>query len=140
MQVVQLRDFPGLPALGCPNPSPLPYTPGDQVAEDKNPKRNYNEPMSMFFIVFMVFAYFLIVNLFVGIIMDNFAEKRDELKGKVFMTPRQEEWVATMKVRVSGSRHRPQIPGFSFVVTQTVATVDSKHGCKGGVHNVKSRS
>jgi hypothetical protein len=71
-----------------------------QVAEDKNPKRNYNEPMALFFIVFMVFAYFLIVNLFVGIIMENFSEKRDELKGKVFMTPRQQEWVTTMKVRV----------------------------------------
>jgi hypothetical protein len=67
------------------------------VAEDKNPKRNFNEPMALFFLMFMVFAYFLIVNLFVGIIMDNFAMKRDELKGKIFMTPRQEEWLAAMK-------------------------------------------
>ena len=61
-----------------------------QVGEDRNPKRDNNEYMVLFFVMFMLFGSFFLVNLFVGIIMDNFASKRQELGTRhLFLTNRQ---------------------------------------------------
>lgn len=73
-----------------------------QVSPTRNPVRNHSEYLVLYFLTFMVIAYFFIVNLFVGIIMDNFAEKRDELEGAhLFTTPEQQEWVQTIRESVA---------------------------------------
>eukprot|EP00240_Pyramimonas_obovata_P000215 CAMPEP_0118927358 /NCGR_PEP_ID=MMETSP1169-20130426/4846_1 /TAXON_ID=36882 /ORGANISM="Pyramimonas obovata, Strain CCMP722" /LENGTH=1618 /DNA_ID=CAMNT_0006869105 /DNA_START=431 /DNA_END=5287 /DNA_ORIENTATION=+ len=71
----------------------------DAVAEDKNPRRDNNEYMVFFFVLFMLFGSFFLVNLFVGIIMDSFATKQQEIGTRhLFLTSRQVEWLNYMEL------------------------------------------
>ena len=50
----------------------------DAVGIDHGPIEYYNEPVTAYFLIFMVIGSFFLLNLFVGIILDNFARLRAE--------------------------------------------------------------
>ena len=62
------------------------------------PRRDYNEAWVYFFIVYMLFGAFFVMQIFVGVILDNFNRKREEAEagdgsgGGIVMTEEQEAW------------------------------------------------
>ncbi len=44
----------------------------DSVGIDYQPKKNYGQSWSLFFIFFIIFGNFLILNLFVGVVVTTF--------------------------------------------------------------------
>ena len=52
----------------------------DAVAIDKQPIENYNEAMIGFFVIFLLVGGFFILNMFVGIIVQNFEKQQEEAK------------------------------------------------------------
>ena len=71
------------------------YSGVDARSPELAPERDYNPLRAFFFVVFMVVANFFIVNLFVGIILDNFAqiaEENGDGGGSATMTKEQQLW------------------------------------------------
>ncbi|XRB04885.1 voltage-dependent calcium channel L type [Pycnococcus provasolii] len=71
----------------------------DAVDVGKAPRRNYNEAMALFFLGFMIIGSFFIINLFIGIILDNFSALSREQNesgesGGIFLTKEQKVWVS----------------------------------------------
>ncbi len=50
----------------------------DAVDVDKQPIENHNEYMAIFFIVYLLIVGFFVVNMFVGVIIDNFHKCREK--------------------------------------------------------------
>jgi len=48
------------------------YSGVDAVGVDKQPQPNYNEPMILYFVIFLLVGGFFILNMFVGVIVENF--------------------------------------------------------------------
>ena len=59
----------------------------DATDVDMQPKRNYNEVMTVYFIGYMIIGSLFIMNLFVGVVIDNFNKiKEKEELGSAFVT------------------------------------------------------
>ena len=64
-----------------------------------NPVLNKTPWMAIYFVVFMVFGSQFILNLFVGVIMDNFNKIKDkEELGSLFVTDEQRSWIDAHKL------------------------------------------
>ena len=75
------------------------YNGVDSRSPELAPKRDHNPPIAFFFVAFEIVANFFILNLFIGIILDNFArlsaESADGSNG--LMTKAQVMWVKTQR-------------------------------------------
>jgi len=80
----------------------------DATGRDTNPRRNDNEAAALFFIAFMIIGCLFLVNLFVGIIMDNFDQKRKELGRNLFLTEDQQQWIEAQQRFLSANSHSSQ--------------------------------
>jgi hypothetical protein len=58
----------------------------DAVGPGEAPVRDHNPAASIYFIVFIFFTTFFIMNLFVGVVIDNYDNIKDELNGTLFLT------------------------------------------------------
>lgn len=64
-----------------------------------NPKKDNNPMIALYFVVFMVFGSQFILNLFVGVIMDNFNKIKDQEElGSIFVTDDQKAWIDAHKI------------------------------------------
>ena len=54
------------------------YTGIDAVGVDKQPIENYNEWMLLYFISFLLLVGFFVLNMFVGVVVENFHKCREE--------------------------------------------------------------
>ena len=54
------------------------YTGIDAVGVDKQPIENYNEWMLLYFISFLLLVGFFVLNMFVGVVIENFHKCREE--------------------------------------------------------------
>ena len=81
------------------------YNGVDARSPELAPKRDNNPPIAFFFVAFEVVANFFILNLFVGIILDNFAQLSSETGdgGSGLMTKAQKMWVKTQRRLQSSS-------------------------------------
>merc|ERR1711971_1319101 len=70
----------------------------DAVAPGKAPERNHNPAASIYFIFFIFFTTFFIMNLFVGVVIDKFHDIKDELNGNFFLSPDQKNWVKIQRL------------------------------------------
>uniref|UniRef100_A0A0G4H9N8 Calcium-channel protein CCH1 n=1 Tax=Chromera velia CCMP2878 TaxID=1169474 RepID=A0A0G4H9N8_9ALVE len=61
------------------------------------PKENVQPWMSLYFLAFMVVGNFFAINLFVGVIIDNFTQMRKEMSGGL-ATESQQKWVEIQKM------------------------------------------
>ena len=78
---------------------------------DMAPIRDNNLVWGYFFILFMIIGAFFIMNLFVGVIIDNFNRLREELGEHALLTSAQREWVKTQEVMLHvRAEKRPQQP------------------------------
>jgi hypothetical protein len=75
----------------------------DGVAPDKQPLLDNSAYISVpFFVVYMIFGSQFILNLFVGVIMDNFNKiKEKEELGSLFVTEEQKKWIDAQRLGLS---------------------------------------
>ena len=71
----------------------------DATGIDLQPKENNNIFFALFFIAFMVVGSMLILNLFVGVVIDNFNKiKINEELGNMFVTESQKKWIEIQRI------------------------------------------
>ena len=58
----------------------------DAVEPGKAPERNHNPAASIYFIFFIFFTTFFIMNLFVGVVIDEYEKTKDTMNGNAFLT------------------------------------------------------
>ena len=61
------------------------------------PVRNDFAIISLFPMIWMFVGYVFAINLFVGVVVDNFSRQQKAEDGSASMTPEQQQWAATMK-------------------------------------------
>ncbi len=63
--------------------------------------QKYQPYWGIFFIFFMLFGSFFLLNLFVGIIISNYNRERDKIGGNNLLTTRQKEWIDTRLLAIN---------------------------------------
>jgi hypothetical protein len=61
------------------------------------PERDDFSPSAVFALAWMFIGYVFAINLFVGVVVDNFSRMRKAEDGSASMTPEQKQWTSTMK-------------------------------------------
>ena len=70
------------------------YNGVDAVGEDIGPVKNYRVAWVFYFLGFMIIGSQFILNLFVGVVIDNFNKiKEKEEFGNIFVTDSQRSWI-----------------------------------------------
>uniref|UniRef100_A0A8C7SHX0 Sodium channel protein n=1 Tax=Oncorhynchus mykiss TaxID=8022 RepID=A0A8C7SHX0_ONCMY len=76
--------------------------------------RNVNQPdyevnlyMYMYFVVFIIFGSFFTLNLFIGVIIDNFNQQKKKISQDIFMTEEQKKYYNAMKKLGSKKPQKP---------------------------------
>ena len=76
----------------------LMYRMMDATEPGRGPERNDVSAAALFSVIWMLVGCFLALNLFVGVVIDNFNRIEAEMTGSASMTLEQQQWVATIKV------------------------------------------
>ena len=63
------------------------YSGVDSVGIEEQPSQNNKEGWVFYFIVYILVGNFFIVNLFVGVVIDNFNKIKDKLGGYALLSP-----------------------------------------------------
>ena len=75
------------------------YTAVDATSPMWSEMRDYNAWLwSFFFVLFIIVANFFLLNLCVGVIVDNYGRMQSEGEGPVLLTKEQAEWLELQKV------------------------------------------
>ncbi|KAM6174896.1 sodium channel protein type 9 subunit alpha isoform 4-T4 [Erethizon dorsatum] len=101
------------------------YAAVDSVNVDQQPKYEYNLYMYIYFVIFIIFGSFFTLNLFIGVIIDNFNQQKKKiiffflifyLGGQdIFMTEEQKKYYNAMKKLGSKKPQKPiPRPGNKF--------------------------
>ena len=114
------------------------YSAVDAVGIDMQPIENHSvDGPVLFFLVFMLTGCFFVMNLFVGVLLDNFDRIKKELGENGLLTDAQREWVASMKV-ISKAMPLRKVPPpengirrLCFDMTQNTAFDELIMGCIG---------
>ncbi|GMH33671.1 hypothetical protein BSKO_01505 [Bryopsis sp. KO-2023] len=69
----------------------------DAEGVDRQPRKNAHPEKALFFVVYMIIGAMFLINLFVGLMMDNFATMRDREGGNLFTTQEQKQWFSLHK-------------------------------------------
>uniref|UniRef100_A0A8C4LM55 Sodium channel protein n=1 Tax=Equus asinus TaxID=9793 RepID=A0A8C4LM55_EQUAS len=78
-----------------------------QVFEEQ-PQWEYNLYMYIYFVIFIIFGSFFTLNLFIGVIIDNFNQQKKKLGGQdIFMTEEQKKYYNAMKKLGSKKPQKP---------------------------------
>ncbi|XP_062354547.1 sodium channel protein type 2 subunit alpha-like isoform X16 [Cinclus cinclus] len=102
------------------------YAAVDSTEAEKQPKYEDNLYMYLYFVAFIVFGSFFTLNLFIGVIIDNFNQQKKKLGGQdIFMTEEQKKYYNAMKKLGSKKPQKPiprpvnKLQGLMFdIVTQ----------------------
>ncbi|XP_056352173.1 sodium channel protein type 2 subunit alpha-like isoform X11 [Oenanthe melanoleuca] len=102
------------------------YAAVDSTEVKKQPKYEDNLYMYLYFVAFIVFGSFFTLNLFIGVIIDNFNQQKKKLGGQdIFMTEEQKKYYNAMKKLGSKKPQKPiprpvnKLQGLMFdIVTQ----------------------
>ncbi|KAK1790070.1 hypothetical protein P4O66_002381 [Electrophorus voltai] len=78
-----------------------------QVVEEQ-PTREINLYMYLYFVIFIIFGSFFTLNLFIGVIIDNFNQQKRKIGGQdIFMTEEQKKYYNAMKKLGSKKPQKP---------------------------------
>ncbi|KAM8839363.1 sodium channel protein type 2 subunit alpha-like isoform 1-T1 [Synchiropus picturatus] len=70
----------------------------DSRGVEEQPIREINLYMYLYFVVFIIFGSFFTLNLFIGVIIDNFNQQKRKMRGQdIFMTEEQKKYYNAMK-------------------------------------------
>ncbi|CAL8346773.1 unnamed protein product [Merluccius merluccius] len=88
----------------------------DSRGVEEQPIREINLYMYLYFVIFIIFGSFFTLNLFIGVIIDNFNQQKRKMSGQdIFMTEEQKKYYNAMKKLGSKKPQKP-IPRPSNVV------------------------
>ncbi|XP_072468297.1 sodium channel protein type 9 subunit alpha [Notamacropus eugenii] len=92
------------------------YAAVDSVNIDIQPKYEESLYMYLYFVIFIIFGSFFTLNLFIGVIIDNFNQQKKKLGGQdIFMTEEQKKYYNAMKKLGSKKPQKPiPRPGNKF--------------------------
>nr|XP_036870245.1 sodium channel protein type 5 subunit alpha isoform X4 [Manis javanica] len=102
------------------------YAAVDSRGYEEQPQWEYNLYMYIYFVIFIIFGSFFTLNLFIGVIIDNFNQQKKKLGGQdIFMTEEQKKYYNAMKKLGSKKPQKPiprplnKCQGFMFdIVTK----------------------
>ncbi|XP_039225753.1 sodium channel protein type 8 subunit alpha isoform X4 [Crotalus tigris] len=103
------------------------YAAVDSRKQEEQPKYEDNIYMYIYFVIFIIFGSFFTLNLFIGVIIDNFNQQKKKFGGQdIFMTEEQKKYYNAMKKLGSKKPQKPiprplnKIQGtvFDFVTQQ----------------------
>eukprot|EP00736_Rhodelphis_marinus_P006678 Rmarinus@m.195 len=70
----------------------------DATEIDKAPQKNYARVYIFYFIIFIIFGSFFLLNLFVGVVIDTFTKLKKQYEGSAFLSEEQRKWVETQRM------------------------------------------
>uniref|UniRef100_A0A672V514 Sodium channel protein n=1 Tax=Strigops habroptila TaxID=2489341 RepID=A0A672V514_STRHB len=74
---------------------------------EKQPKYENNLYMYIYFVAFIIFGSFFTLNLFIGVIIDNFNQQKKKISQDIFMTEEQKKYYNAMKKLGSKKPQKP---------------------------------
>ncbi|XP_059895143.1 sodium channel, voltage-gated, type I-like, alpha isoform X2 [Gadus macrocephalus] len=84
------------------------YAAVDSRGPDEQPVYEINLKMYLFFVIFIIFGAFFTLNLFIGVIIDNFNQQKKKFGGQdIFMTEEQKKYYNAMKKLGSKKPQKP---------------------------------
>uniref|UniRef100_A0A8C5IID1 Sodium channel protein n=1 Tax=Junco hyemalis TaxID=40217 RepID=A0A8C5IID1_JUNHY len=84
------------------------YAAVDSREKNDQPEMEYNLYMYLYFVNFIIFGSFFTLNLFVGVIIDNFNQQKKKISGEdIFMTEEQKKYYNAMKKLGSKKPQKP---------------------------------
>ncbi|XP_055017038.1 sodium channel protein type 5 subunit alpha-like, partial [Boleophthalmus pectinirostris] len=84
------------------------YAAVDSRAVEEQPIKEINLYMYLYFVVFIIFGSFFTLNLFIGVIIDNFNQQKRKIRGQdIFMTEEQKKYYNAMKKLGSKKPQKP---------------------------------
>uniref|UniRef100_A0A8C8SP78 Sodium channel protein n=1 Tax=Pelusios castaneus TaxID=367368 RepID=A0A8C8SP78_9SAUR len=84
------------------------YAAVDSRGVEVQPKREHTPYMYLFFVVFIIFGAFFTLNLFVGVIIDNFNQQKKKISRQdIFMTEEQRKYYTAMKKLAAKKPQKP---------------------------------
>ncbi|KAM6978427.1 LOW QUALITY PROTEIN: sodium channel, voltage-gated, type I-like, alpha [Tautogolabrus adspersus] len=84
------------------------YAAVDSKNKGEQPEYEINLKMYMYFVVFIIFGAFFTLNLFIGVIIDNFNQQKKKIRGQdIFMTEEQKKYYNAMKKLGSKKPQKP---------------------------------
>ncbi|XP_074549972.1 sodium channel protein type 5 subunit alpha-like [Halichoeres trimaculatus] len=97
------------------------YAAVDSRSVEEQPIKEINLYMYLYFVIFIIFGSFFTLNLFIGVIIDNFNQQKRKLGGQdIFMTEEQKKYYNAMKKLGSKKPQKPiprplnSLQGFFF--------------------------
>uniref|UniRef100_A0A8C3CWJ7 Sodium channel protein n=1 Tax=Cairina moschata TaxID=8855 RepID=A0A8C3CWJ7_CAIMO len=83
------------------------YAAVDSREVGKQPKYEDNLYMYLYFVAFIIFGSFFTLNLFIGVIIDNFNQQKKKISQDIFMTEEQKKYYNAMKKLGSKKPQKP---------------------------------
>ncbi|XP_048470348.1 sodium channel protein type 4 subunit alpha-like [Rhincodon typus] len=84
------------------------YAAVDSREMEQQPSYEINLYMYIYFVIFIIFGAFFTLNLFIGVIIDNFNQQKKKIRGKdIFMTEEQKKYYNAMKKLGSKKPQKP---------------------------------
>ncbi|OXB69271.1 hypothetical protein ASZ78_011391 [Callipepla squamata] len=83
------------------------YAAVDSTDVEKQPMYEENLYMYLYFVAFIVFGSFFTLNLFIGVIIDNFNQQKKKISQDIFMTEEQKKYYNAMKKLGSKKPQKP---------------------------------
>uniref|UniRef100_A0AAY4EW23 Sodium channel protein n=1 Tax=Denticeps clupeoides TaxID=299321 RepID=A0AAY4EW23_9TELE len=84
------------------------YAAVDSRGVDEQPVKEINLYMYLYFVIFIIFGSFFTLNLFIGVIIDNFNQQKRKIGGQdIFMTEEQKKYYNAMKKLGSKKPQKP---------------------------------
>ncbi|KAG7503029.1 sodium channel protein type 2 subunit alpha-like [Solea senegalensis] len=78
-----------------------------QANQEEQPEYEINLIMYLYFVVFIIFGAFFTLNLFIGVIIDNFNQQKKKMSQDIFMTEEQKKYYNAMKKLGSKKPQKP---------------------------------
>ncbi|XP_008296479.1 sodium channel protein type 4 subunit alpha A [Stegastes partitus] len=83
------------------------YAAVDSREVEEQPSYEINLYMYMYFVIFIIFGSFFTLNLFIGVIIDNFNQQKKKMNKDIFMTEEQKKYYDAMKKLGSKKPQKP---------------------------------
>uniref|UniRef100_A0A8C7R1M9 Sodium channel protein n=1 Tax=Oncorhynchus mykiss TaxID=8022 RepID=A0A8C7R1M9_ONCMY len=77
------------------------------VSVELQPQYEQNLYMYLYFVIFIIFGSFFTLNLFIGVIIDNFNQQKKKIRQDIFMTEEQKKYYNAMKKLGSKKPQKP---------------------------------
>uniref|UniRef100_A0A8C6SRG5 Sodium channel protein n=1 Tax=Neogobius melanostomus TaxID=47308 RepID=A0A8C6SRG5_9GOBI len=83
------------------------YAAVDSREVEEQPSYEINLYMYLYFVIFIIFGSFFTLNLFIGVIIDNFNQQKKKINKDIFMTEEQKKYYEAMKKLGSKKPQKP---------------------------------